>query len=103
MVLASKPVASVMRLAARPVGAQRRSPTPLGGENAQNAFDDRGLADAGTAGEDQNFGHQREPDRGSLALSKGKPDTLLYPWQCPVRIDPWPWRRTIRKPQQPFG
>jgi hypothetical protein len=29
MVLASKPVASIMRLAARPVGAHRRSPTPL--------------------------------------------------------------------------
>ncbi len=84
-------------------GSAQEEPCPLGCENAQDAFNNRGLADAGTAGEDQNFGHQRESDRGSLAFRKGKPDTLLDPWQCLVRIDPGPRGRAIRKPQQPLG
>ena len=65
MVLASKPVASVMRLAgwsAQPkVGAFR-------GEDAQNRFDDGGLADARTAGHDQHLGGQRKPDSGDLTF-----------------------------------
>ena len=47
------------------VGALRR-------EDAQNGFDDGGLADAGTAGHDQHLGDQCEPDRGCLAFGQRK-------------------------------
>ena len=63
-----------------------------------------GLADAGTAGHDQHFGHQGEPDRGYLAFGKGKPDSFLDPWQCLVWIDPGPrQQRPARRPHQPVG
>ena len=47
MVFASIPVWSVIRLAARPVGAASRSHAPLGGEDAQDGVEQRRLADAG--------------------------------------------------------
>ena len=103
MVLASKPVASVMRLAARPVGAHSRMLGALRREDAQDGFDDGGLADAGPAGHDQHLGHQREPDRGDLAFGKGKTDMLLDPRQGLVRIDPGPRQRAICQSHQPLG
>ena len=69
MVLASNPVASVMRLAARPVGAQQKPP-PLAARMRRIALDDGGLADTGTAGHDQHLGHEREPDRGYLLSAR---------------------------------
>ena len=68
----------------------QQQPHPFGREDAQNGIDDRRLADAGPAGDDQHLGHECEPDRGDLALGKGKTDTLLDPWQGLVRIDPGP-------------
>ena len=62
MVLASKPVVSVIRLAARPVGAQSSSVDVLGGEDAQDGLDDGRLADARAAGDDQDLGGQGQAD-----------------------------------------
>ena len=90
-------------MAARPVGAHSRRLGALRREDAQNGIDDRGLADAGTAGHDQHLGHQCEPDRSDLAFGKGKPDTLLDPRQRLVRIDPGPRQRAVCKPHQPLG
>ena len=90
-------------MAARPVGAQSRSLSALRREYAQDGLDDGGLADAGPAGDDQHLGHQREPDRGDLAFRKGKPDALLDPRQCLVRVDPGPRQRTVCQPHQPLG
>src|SRR5207344_1553178 len=98
MVFASKPVASVMRLAARPVGAHKESVTPLRREYAKDASDDGGLADAGAAGDDQHLGNQRQPDSGYLAFRQGKPDALLDPRQCLFRVDPGPRQDTVRQP-----
>src|SRR5262249_25320338 len=86
IVLASKPVASVML---RPVGAHSRR-AALRCEDAQDRLDDGGFADARPAGHDQDFGLQREPDRRDLAFGKGKADALLDPRQGFVRIDPGP-------------
>src|ERR1700686_2287648 len=51
----------------RPASPARREPDTFCGENAQNAFDDGGLANAGTAGNDQHLGNEGELDRGRLA------------------------------------
>ena len=84
------------RRAEQNVGALRR-------EDAQDGFDDGGLADARPAGHDQHLGHQREPDRGDLAFGKGKTDLLLDPRQGLVRIDPGPGQRAVGQPRQPLG
>ena len=70
MVLASKPVASVMRLAARPVGAHSSKLHALRRENAQDGVDDGRLADARSAGDDQHLGDQSQPDGGYLAFGE---------------------------------
>jgi len=57
-----------------------QEPYPLGGQYAQNSFDDSGLADTGTAGNHQHLGHQGKLDGGSLAFRKGEPDTCFDPW-----------------------
>jgi hypothetical protein len=57
-----------MRLAARPVGAHNRRLVPLCREDAQNRFDDGGLAHAGTTGHDQHLGGQRKPESGDLTF-----------------------------------
>jgi hypothetical protein len=68
MVRAPVPVASLMRLAARPVG---ENPHPFGCRDAQDRVDDRGLADTGATGDDQDLGGQRQPNRGRLAFRQG--------------------------------
>ena len=103
MVLASKPVGLGHALGGAASRSAQQKVGALGCEDAQNGFDNGGLADTGTAGHDQHLGDQREPDRGYLTFGKGKPDALLDPWQGPVRIDPRPWQRAIREPCQPFG
>ena len=75
----------------------------LGCEDAQNGFDNGGLADTGTAGHDQDFGGQREPDRGYLTFGKAEPDALLDPWQGLVRVDPGPRQPTDCQSRQPLG
>ena len=47
-----------------------QEPHALRRENAQNGFDDGGLAHARSAGDDQHLGRQGEPDRGNLAFGK---------------------------------
>src|SRR5258707_3541295 len=73
-----------------------QEPYPLGGQYAQNSFDDSGLADAGTAGNHQHLGHQGKLDGGSLAFRKGEPDTCFDPWQGLFRIDPRPRQWTVQ-------
>ena len=97
MVLASNPVASVMRLAARPVGAQRSSFAPFGREHLQDRLDDGGLADTGAAGDDEHLGDQRQADRRLLAVGKLQAAALLDPWQGLVRVDPGPGEPAVRR------
>ena len=59
MVLASRPVVSESRLAARPVGAQSSAAHLLGAQNQQDGIDQRGLAHARPAGDDQHPAGQR--------------------------------------------
>src|SRR5208282_6705527 len=72
-------------------------------EDAQNALDDGGFADAGATGHDQHLGHQGEPDRGDLAFGKSETDTPLDPRQGLVRIDPGPRQLAVRKTDQALG
>ena len=87
MVLASKPVASVMRFAARPVGAHNRSLNSFRCEYPKDGFHNGGFTDAGTAGHNQHFGHKSEPDCSDLTFGKPKSNLLLDPREGLVRID----------------
>src|SRR5437016_4842702 len=73
MVLASKPVASVMRLAARPVGAQSRSPTPLaapiGDDRSLSQFEIKGGADQFYWNLEQLLGKRYQLIRRQAAMS----------------------------------
>ena len=73
MVFASIPVCSVMRLAARPVGAASKSSYPLGGENTQDGVEQRRLANAGTASDDGDLRAQHNLDRGALRCGQCLP------------------------------
>ena len=103
MVFASKPVASVMRLAARPVGAQSSRLDALGREDAQDRVDDRGLADPRPAGDDQDLGYQGQPDRRDLAFGQRQTGLLLDPRQRLLGIDIGPGQRPAGQAQKPFG
>jgi len=97
MVLASKPVASVIRLAARPVGAHKLD--ALRREDSQNGSDNRGLADPRPAGHDQHLGRERHPTPRSprrkaparpgfpsMSLVKLRPDGMSIGVGIPTRI-----------------
>src|ERR1700692_4280650 len=70
MVLASNPVASVMRLAARPVGAHSNRLTPFSGEDAQDRVDDGRLAYPGPAGDDEHLRQEGQSDRRDLTFGQ---------------------------------
>src|SRR5947207_9575425 len=70
MVIASSPVLSARRLAARPVGAQSATSTHFGAQNAEQRIDQRRLADTGTAGDDQHLRAERDADRFLLAVGE---------------------------------
>src|SRR5262249_42197318 len=72
-------------------------------EDTQDRLDDGGLANAGTAGNDQRLGCQREPDRGDLAFAEGKTDTLLDPRQGLVGINPGPRQQATCQQCQPVS
>src|SRR5262245_34260978 len=97
MVLASKPVASVMRFAARPVGAHSRRPVPFAARMRRIALTMVVLPTPGPPV------MTSEPDCHDLAFGKGKTDALLDPRQGLVRIDPGPWQRAICQSRQPPG
>src|SRR5437870_5183294 len=103
MVLASKPVASVMRLAARPVGAHSKSFAPFAERMRTIALTRVVLADARPTGDDQDLGGERQHDCRSLAFGKYQAGTPLNPRDRLVRIDPRPGQLAIPKLQQPVG
>ena len=78
-VLASRPVASPSRLAARPVGAARAMAGVLAGEDLEDAVDQGGLAHARPAGDHQQLGAQRQAHRLPLALGQGDPGLAPRP------------------------
>ena len=67
MVFASRPVVSARRLAARPVGAASRMRRALLLQDADDPVDERGLARARSAGDDQELARRRLAD-GLLLL-----------------------------------
>ena len=69
----------------------------LRGENAQDRVDDRGLADAGAAGDDQDLGRQRKPDRRFWLGGQFKADPLLDPGQRLVGSIAAPGQRAVAR------
>jgi hypothetical protein len=72
MVFASYPLASIIRLAVRPVGAQSSRPTPLAARIHKMALT-MVLARAGPAGDDQHLRQQSQADGGELARPAWQP------------------------------
>ena len=101
MVRASNPDVSVMRRAAAAGGRAEEEAGTLGGQDAQDGVDDGGLADAGTAGDDQHLRRERQPDRGALALCERESGPLLDPGKRLVRVDLRPGERSPRDAAQP--
>src|SRR5262249_10603057 len=62
-------------------GAAGETPRLVGCQHAQDPLYDGGLAHTGTAGHDQNLGHERKPNRAYLAFRKDNPNALLAPRQ----------------------
>src|SRR6516165_10295765 len=75
----------------------------LGRENAQDGVDDRGFAHPRPAGNHQNLGSKRQPDRRFLTFGERQFDPLLNPWNGLVWIDRSPGKFALRERQQPFG
>ena len=87
IVLASCPVVSFSRLAARPVGAPSRRLTRLGCQNAQDRLHDRGLADAWSTGDHEHLGRQRQAHGRSLGRGELEADPLFNPGHRLVGIN----------------
>ena len=86
MVFASSPVDFGHALG-RPAGrGAQQQPDGLRRENAQDRVDDGGLADARSAGDDQNLGQKGQPHRRLLAVGERQAGALLDPGQRLVRI-----------------
>ena len=100
MVLASSPVDSVRRLAARPVGAHSRTLGPLGPQDAQDAVDHRGLAHPGPAGDDPDLAGDRHGHGSALGLGQGEPSAALDPGDGKPRVQVPPGRGLVPQPPQ---
>ena len=98
IVFASMPVASVMRLAARPVGAQSSILTPLAARISQDRVDDRRLADAGAAGDDQRLALSARPIASFCVAASCKPVRLSTQAIAFVRVDVRPGQRAAGDP-----
>ena len=85
MVFASMPVASFIRLAARPVGAHSKQLDGFCRQDLQDRVDDGGFADARSTGDHHDLGAKRETNGLSLGLSKCQSSLLLDPGDCLVR------------------
>ncbi len=93
-VVASSPVLSDSRLAARPVGrAQGQLARRLARNHRQERVDQRGLAHAGAAGDHQHLGSQRQPERLRLAVGQGKPRAAFHPRDRLGGVDRGPRRQ----------
>ena len=78
-VLASSPVASLIRLAARPVGAASAMSRVLARRISRMALTSVVLPTPGAAGDHQQLGAQRQPHRLPLALGQAEAGLLLDP------------------------
>src|SRR6266700_2262053 len=103
MVLASKPVASFMRLAARPVGAHSKSLAPLAERMRRMALTRVVLPTPRPAGDHQHLGRQCQRHGRPLASGEYQTRPLLDPGDRLVRINPGPWQRAGPQLQQPLG
>ena len=83
MVLASRPVASVMRLAARPVGAHSRSLTSLAARMRRIALTMVVLPTPGPPVMTSTLDASASRTAGLLAFGEGKSDPFLDPGQSP--------------------
>ena len=103
MVLASTPVASVMRFAARPVGAQSSSRTPLAARILRIELTIVVLPTPGPAGDHQRLGGQRLTDRRLLTVGKLQSAALFNPRYGLRFVDPWPGQPAARDADQSIG
>src|SRR6266516_651999 len=103
MVLASKPVASFMRLAARPVEEHSKSLAPLAERMRRMALTRVVLPTPRPAGDHQHLGRQCQRHGRSLALGEYQAGPLLDPGDRLVRINPGPGQLAGPKLQQPLG
>ena len=103
MVLASKPVASVMRLAARPVGAHSRSCVPFAARMRRIALTMVVLPTPGPPVMTSTLDISASRIAATWLSARCKTDALLDPRQGLVRIDPGPGQRAVRQPHQPLG
>ena len=103
IVLASPPVASASRLAARPVGAARQHLLALLLEDGDDAADQRRLAGARAAGDHQHLARQPRADRLALLAGELDPLLLLEPVDRPVDVDLERQRRLDHQRAQAAG
>src|SRR6266516_5743200 len=103
MVLASKPVASFMRLAARPVEEHSKSLAPLAERMRRMALTRVVLPTPRPAGDHQHLGRQCQRHGRPLASGEYQTRPLLDPGDRLVRINPGPWQRAGPQLQQPLG
>ena len=103
MVVASRPVLSARRLAARPVGAQSAISAPLAAQDLQDGVDQGGLAHARAAGDDQHLRGERQAHRRPLALGQGQAGLALDPGDGLLGVDRRPGRRADGEAPQPLG
>ena len=74
-----------------------------GPQDLEDGVDQRGLADAGAAGDHQDLGAQCQPHRFPLAGSQDQAGSLLDPRDGPVGIDRGPGLASAAQPEQPLG
>ena len=92
IVLASIPVLSVSRLAARPVGAHSRGFTAFAHSTRRMALSSVVLPTPGPTGDDEHLAGQREPHRFALLLGQCEVQALLHPRERLLRVDALPRR-----------
>src|SRR6516165_1107059 len=103
MVLASNPVASVMRLAAPARRSTKQQAHALSGEDAQDRVNDGRLAYPRSAGNDEPLGEERQSDRGDLTLGQRQAGLLLDPPKRLLRVDVGPGQFSHGQVQYPLG
>src|SRR5712671_3546219 len=84
-------------------GGAERDRDGLGGQDLQQRVDERGLADAGPAGDHQHLGNESDANSLSLAIGKYQLRPLLDPWDRLVGIDRRPGRSSDYERLELFG
>jgi hypothetical protein len=103
MVLASNPVASVIRLAARPVGAHSDRLVPLAARMRRIELTIVVLPTPGPPVTAKTLDSRGLTDRGDLALGRRQAGLLLDSWHRFLGIDVRPWQRSFGQVQDPLG